>query len=369
MFFWTVRSLFAEKWSVLASACGIALALLLALYLDAVFRGEANQIVAFIERTPADVWVLQDGVSDLHMARSRVSENTIYAVRQVAGVDRVARFLYRDSLVGETGNEKIAYVVGIPADPKARSAWEQATGWKAPPPGHAILPARLAEAEDLKTGDEVRVGSAEFILSGLSEGTYSMANPLVFLDEEDARDLFDIGDGANVLLVFVSQGVSPSELAARINQKVDKASALTPQTLRHNDFNLAMQMGGALIGALELMGLVVAGLIVIFTAFVFSSSHRREFAIAKALGAPPKQLAAAALTQTAAVSLLGIVIAAIATPPLQAVLHRWVPGVAVSFSPTTILALGLASFCLALLAALFPLRYVLRVDPMLVFQS
>lgn len=369
MFFWITKSLLNEKWSVLTAACGIALALLLALYLDAVFRGEAGQIVTFIERTPADVWVLQDGVSDLHMARSRLSENAIYAVRKVEGVAGVTRFLYRDSLVGAQGREKLAYVVGIPSDPKARTAWEQATGWKAPKHGRVILPARLAEAEGLKTGDKVRVGNAKFILSDVSKGTYSMANPLVFLDEADARHLFDMDDGANVLLVFALPGTSPSDLAVRINTEVDKASALTSPILRRNDFNLAMQMGGALIGVLEILGLIVAGLIVVFTAFAFSSSHQREFAMAKALGAPARQITGAALTQTATISLLGVTIASIATPPLQMALHHWVPGVAVSFSPTTILVLGLATLLLAILAAIFPLRYVLRVDPMLVFQG
>lgn len=369
MFYWSVKSLLVEKWSVLTAACGIALALLLALYLDAVFRGEAGQIVTFIERTPGDVWVLQDGISDLHMARSRLNENVIYAVRQVEGVASVTRFLYRDSLIGPNGQEKLAYVVGIPSASEARSAWERATGWTAPTPGHVVLPAPMARAQNLQPGDRVRVGDESFILSGVSRGTYSMANPLIFLDETDARNLFDMRDGANVLLVFARPDTSPSELAARINREVEKASALTPQALRHNDFNLAMKMGGALIGVLEIMGLAVAGLIVIFTAFVFSSNHRREFAIAKALGAPTKQLAGSALAQTAVVSFLGIVIGALVTYPLEAGLRHWVPGIAVSFSSMTVLVLGTATLCLALLSALLPLRYVLSVDPMLVFQD
>lgn len=122
MLHWTFNSLLADRYNVLGAAAGIALALLLAQYLDAVFRGEAAQIAAFLDHSDADVFVLQKGVANLHMSSTRVTENAIAAVRGVDGVAQLRRLVYRPALVGLRGGERLAYVVGVGADDD--SAWD-----------------------------------------------------------------------------------------------------------------------------------------------------------------------------------------------------------------------------------------------------
>ena len=240
MLYWTIKSLFAERASVGAAAVGIALALLLALYLDAVFRGEAGQLVAFIEKTPGDVWVLQKGVENLHMTQSTLTENAVVAIKQVDGVARVTRYIYRASTVGEPGMERMAYVVGIPDDPVLRGRWETATGWSVAQMGEAILPEPMLRSLDLEVGGTVRIGDQNYVIGGVSRGTFSMANPLIFINERDARKQFEVGDGTNVLLVERSPDVTPEMLAARIVSETDDVRALVRSDLVDNDFQLAL---------------------------------------------------------------------------------------------------------------------------------
>lgn len=369
MLYWTVKSLLSEPMSVLSAALGIALALILALYLDAVFRGEAGQIVAFIERTPGDVWVLQKGVEDLHMARSVVSENAIAQVRRVTGVESVVRMVYRDALIGEKGRERLSYVAGIPADPDTRRRWEAATGWTAPAPGGVVMPAPMARGAGLRIGDKVRIGEASFTVTGVSSGTFSMANPLVFMDERDARRQFGLGDGANILLVRASSGISAAQLAARIEAESDDVRALPRDQLARNDYRLALEMGGALIAMMSLMGTAVAALIVTFTAYAFVSARVAELAVAKALGAPRHQLILSAMLQTGLVTLLGVALTLGVIGPMEAALSAWVPDVAVDFSLAVALKLGAATLLTAEVAALVPAMYLQTVDPALVFQG
>lgn len=369
MLYWTLRSLLAERTSVAAATIGIALALLLALYLDAVFRGEAGQIVTFIERTPGDVWVLQKGVENLHMTRSIVTENAIADVKRVKGVARVARYIYRASSVGEPGKEKIAYVVGIPDDVDIRRRWQEATSWRTPEAGNVILPEPMLRALDLHIGEKVRVGDASYIIGGVSRGAFSMANPLIFIDERDARRQFDAGDGASILLVDTEPGVDPRMLAARIESEADDVRALPRGFLISNDFQLALEMGGALIGMMSLIGTTVATLIIVFTAYAFISDRTAELAVAKALGAPLHQLLLSAMLQTGLVALAGAMLAFAVTGPMEFILTRWVPDVAVDFSSLAALRLGLAVVVVSELAALVPTLYVLRVDAALVFRA
>lgn len=244
MLHWTFKSLLADRYNVLGAAASIALALLLALYLDAVFRGEAAQIAAFLDHSDADVFVLQKGVANLHMSSTRVTENAIAAVRGVDGVARLQRLVYRPALVGLRGGERLAYVVGVDAD--GDGAWDMASGEHRPSPGQALLPEPMARQQGSKLGDRVRIKDREFAIGGLTRGTFSMANPLIYLTDTDARSLF--AESADAVLVWAAPGTSPVALARRIDQASDDVAALTRAELVASDTQLALDMGGALVG-------------------------------------------------------------------------------------------------------------------------
>ncbi len=370
MVYWTFKSLLSQPWTLLSSAIGIALALILGLFLDAVFRGEAGQILAFVERSPGEVWVLEAGVENLHMARSTVSEQAIAGLSGVEGVKSFMPIFYRDGLLGPKGKEIFSYVAGIPADPDSRRLWEETSGWSAPEPGFITIPEPMSRGEDgYKLGDVISVSGTDYTVSGYSTGTFSMANPLVFIDESDARRQFVIETGANLALVEPERGVSPARLAERIQAEVPGVRALTRQQLMDNDYSLALDMGGALIAMMGMIGTGVAALIVAFTAFAFVSARVAELAVTKALGAPRRQLILSAMFQTGLVALLGVGLALAAISPLEAALTAWVPDVSVQFSFIVALKLGAATLLAAELAALLPAIYVQKVDPALVFNG
>ncbi|VAW16349.1 hypothetical protein MNBD_ALPHA12-1073 [hydrothermal vent metagenome] len=369
MIYWTFKSFFDQPLSLVGSALGIALALILGLFLDAVFRGEAGQILTFIERSPGQVWVLEKGVEDLHMARSIVSQNAIDQIEKLDGVKTAIPMLYRDALTGQKGEETFTYVAGIPADPKMRRTWETATGWKAPNQGGIIIPERMAKSKGLEVGDAISISGASYAIEGFSSGTSSMANSLMFIDARDARDQFNLKTGASFVLVMPAAGIGAKDLANNINQQVSGVNALTRQQLMTNDYTLALDMGGALISMMSMIGSAVAALIVIFTSYAFVSARVGELAVAKALGAPQHQLLFSAMLQTGLVALLGVVLTLIAIGPMQLAFSTWVPDVAVQFSLPAALKLGVATLLIAELAAFIPAIYVQKVDPAMVFNE
>lgn len=67
---WAWKSLIIEPWYLLTSVSAIGGAFALVLFFEAVFAGESRQIVAYVRHSNADVWVMQRGVSNMHMATS-----------------------------------------------------------------------------------------------------------------------------------------------------------------------------------------------------------------------------------------------------------------------------------------------------------
>ncbi len=366
---WVLHSLWHERVSVLASALGIALAMLLSLYLDAVFRGEADQIVQFIERAPGEVWILQDGARNLHMNRSALSAQQIADVQRVEGVATVRPLLYRDVLVGPDATQRIAYLVGIPAGATDIGPWSLAAGQSVPKAGEIVIPAPLARSEGLELGDTIRVEGRQMRVVGLSRETFSMANPFLFATETDARALLDRDDGANLMLVTPAEGLDATTLAEHIRASLENVQVLTRAELESSDRALAMQMGGALIGLMAVIGLIVNLLIVSFAAFVFLSNRQREMAVSRAIGAPPWMLVGSAILFCLALSLFGCLLAGAAIPASSYALGRWVPEVAVRFSAEVFLQTAAGTLAMSALAALPPALRIVHVDPALVFNE
>ncbi len=221
----------------------------------------------------------------------------------------------------------------------------------------------------MQIGDPIDISGTSYAIAGFSSGTSSMANSLMFIDARDARQQFNLKSGANIVLVSAKDGVTGPELVKRINEQVSGVNALTRKQLMANDYNLALDMGGALIAMMSMIGTAVAALIVIFTAYAFVSSRIAELAVAKALGAPQRQLLFSAMLQTGLVSLLGVILTLVAIGPMQFAFSTWVPDVAVQFSLAAALKLGAATLIIAELAAFIPAIYVQKVDPAMVFSE
>lgn len=365
---WVWKTLMHERLSALASAGGVALAMLLVLYLDAVFRGEADQVVAFIEHTPGEIWIVQSGIENLHMTRSRIADQTIADVQWAADAAgaQVLPVVYRDALVGPEGAQRLAYVVGVSPEAPV-TAWDLAAGTAIPRPGQVVVPAALAAQLGLGLADSIRVGPREFEISGLSRGTFSMANPVLFIHQADARDILDVDDGANLLIL--RGGSDTEQLAQAIRNASDDVEVLTRDELIASDRRIALEMGGELIYLMGLIGLAVSALVVSFSSYAFVALRQRELAIMRATGATTAGLIGAVLIMSLGLALTGIVLAGVMIPVSSALLVRFVPEVAVHFSALEFFRLALAIVFVAVLASMIPALRVARVDPSLVFQS
>ena len=365
---WALRTLMAEPAATLASALGLATALFLVAFLEGVFVGISEEVVRYLERSDAEVWVMGKRVRNMHMATSFVAASSLAAVRDVEGVAEATPILYLNTMV-EVGDDYnwFAYIVGtMPGAPRGR-AWAAVKGRRVPQRGEAVVPRILAAKGNLDLGDEVTITDRRYRIVGLSEETFSMANSVVFLHWDDVADLTGQQTGASYVLVKAKTGTSPVELAGRIAREVDEVAAFDKATFVAADRALALHMGAELIASMTLVGAVVGALVVGWTMFVLVSRRRHELAVAKALGASNRAVVAAVALQALALTLIGYGIALVVALPVEGLVTHAVPEVTVGFSANSLLRLGLVALAVSLLAALVPARRVLKLDPAEVF--
>lgn len=366
---WAWQTLWADRAALVTSALGVGLALLLALLLEAIFAGEAERIVAFPDRTDADVWVMQDGVSNMHMATSLMGPWAEAEVREVEGVAAVTPMLYLNALVDVGEGQWFAYVIGVEPEAPRGGPWALESGEALPGPGEAVIPSVLSAKTGIGLGATIEVLDHELVVVGLADEAYSMANSIVWVPREVLADLLSAPEASSYLMVQAAPGVEHGALAQRIRDEVDGVNAMARHAFVESDRALAMHMGADVIELMTAIGSLLGGLVLALSAYASTARHRRELALVRALGVGPAGVLLAVAAQTVVLTALGALVAvglALVLEPLTAAV---LPEVSLSFEPATLLRLLWIGLLVALVAALVPVRAVLSIDPADAFRA
>jgi len=368
MFLWAWKSLFSQRSTLVGSSLGIAGAFILVLFFDAVFRGESEQIVAYPAHMNPDVWVMQAGVGNMHMASSYIWDWKMDVIAAMPEVERVTPILYFANIIEARGSKLFAFVVGLQSGEHRAGPWEMSAGRRIAGKGEAVIPAVLSRITGIGIGDTMRITDHDFRVVGLSRGTYSSANPVIFVTLDDLADILSAEGTYSYLLVDAKEGVSPKQLAEGIRRTVEKVNVLTTAELVANDFGLAMQMGVEIIFMMTMICSALAALIVGFSAYSLVARKQRELAIVKALGGRRGALVGSVVLQAVIVALLGYLLAVVFALLVIPQVPLLVPQLSLVVSIGDILQMGLVALLVAVIGAVIPASLVLRLDPALAYQ-
>ncbi|HSG29987.1 MAG TPA: ABC transporter permease [Thermodesulfobacteriota bacterium] len=368
MIHWTIKYLWIQKGRLLTSSACVAGALILVLFFDAVFLGESKQIVAYVRHTSPDIWVMQKGVSNMHMASSFIWDTKADKIAKISGIRDVTPILYLNSMVHAGGHDWFSYIVGLESENQRAGPWDMARGKSNPETGEIILPVIVSNLTRIEIGDTASIADKKFKVVGFSNNTFSMANSIAFVNFTDLQDILSATGTISYLLVDVEQGKDPSKLAEKIKDEVEKVSVLTQREFIKNDFNMAMKMGVEIISIMTLIGSALAVIIIAFTAYTQVASIKHELAVAKALGVKNHSIYTSVVIQTIIITAIGYLIAIIlALFVIPGIIHL-APQFSFLVSAAMIIHIGIIALIVALIAAMIPTYMVIKVDPITAFK-
>ncbi len=369
MLYWSLKTLFSEPMRLIASALAVAVSFILVIFFSAVFEGESDQMVAYLEKMDTDIWVMQKGVSNMHMASSMVWDWKADKIAQIPGVENVKAILYLNGPVKIGGKDWFSYILGIKPEHQSAGPWAMAQGKAMPGIGEALIPEVISQLTSVKIGDEIIMIDRSLRVVGLTKGTFSMASSVVFVSHHDLGDLLEGKDQYSYIMVNTESGVSIANLIEKIKHEVDKINVLTNDEFINSDWQLAVQMGAEIIRMMTILGTILATLIVAFTAYSLIARKRRELAIAKALGFRNSQIYVAALGQSIIITGFGLLLALFISFALLAWLPNIIPQINLAIRLHQFIPLAIVSLPVAVLASIGAVRTVARVDPMTVFRN
>lgn len=365
---WAWKSLVHQRAHLWGPVSGIAGAFVLVLFFDAVWRGESVQIVAYPNNIHPDVWVMQRGVGNMHMAMSFIWDWKADQITEMPEVKRVTPILYLNSIMTAGDQKPLAFIVGLLPDGQRAGPWELGAGRSIEGPSEAVIPEVMSRLTGVGIGGRIRLINKSFTVVGLSRGTYSSANAVVFVPFADLEEIVSSTGTYSYLLVDAEDGVDPAALAEKIRAEVDKVNALPHNEFVANDLAMAKQMGVEIIFMMTLMCSTLAALIVGFTAYSLVARKRRELAIVKALGMGNASIFLGVVGQSAIVTLSGFMAAVAFALVAMPYVPELVPQLTLIVSPGALAKIGLVAVLVSVLGALVPAYLVSRLDPALAFQ-
>ncbi len=366
---WMIKSLFLEPLTLLVAIASAASAFLLIIMFEGIFAGESEQIVAYVRNVKADVWVMQRGVSNMHMATSYLPDWKVRQVSELPGVAGVESILYLNTVVEVADQRWFSYVVGLDVPSEYAGPWAMAEGSDQPAPGEVVVPEVFAHMAQLGIGGTLRVTDREFTIVGLSKGTFSMANSVIFVNKVDLEDIMSSFDITSFMLVKVEPDATPEQVAASIEGTVEHVSALPASQFLENDKRLAMQMGTETIALMTFIGGALAVLLVAFTIYSQVARQRRELAVVKALGVTNRVLYMSVIVQAIGITLASVAVATMIAMALLPALSNLIPAVTMILTLASVAKITILGLLVAIVAAYLPARQVASLDPASAFQT
>ena len=366
---WLVRSIVEDRAGFVLGAAGIAAALLLVLLFKAVFAGEAARIVAYPEHMDADVWVMQKGVANMHMASSLIWDSKRTEVARVEGVARVTPILYLNTAVVAGGRRWFAYVVGLEAGDARAGPWELRAGRLPRSRDEIVLPEVIANLTGLGIGQHARLSDRELMVTGLSRGTFSMANSVVFVTLDALRGITGATSSYSYLLVDLQHGYDADHAAASIEESVAGVHAMPAAAFVASDRTMALRMGVELIGLMTVVGTLLAGVLSVFSVQAFIARRLPELVVCKALGAGTGRLALSVAALALVLGATGVGGAVIGGAVLARLSAVALPAVSLSLEPRMVLDLVAIAGAGAFIAAALAAFRLAAVDPARAFSA
>jgi hypothetical protein len=151
----------------MVSALAVAVSFVLVIFFSAVFEGESDQMVVYLEQTQADVWVMQKGVSNMHMASSMLWDWKADFIAKNPQVSEVAAILYLNGPIKAGGKDWFSYIIGLRPEHRRVGPWAMAEGKSIPGPGEAVIPEVITRLTGIGIGGEITMIDRKLMVVGL----------------------------------------------------------------------------------------------------------------------------------------------------------------------------------------------------------
>jgi putative ABC transport system permease protein len=362
-----LHNLLQDKLRLALSVIGVALPVMLILFLLGLRAGAFRSAVIYLDHAPGSVAVMPKGVRSTSAGSGQfLSPETISAVASAPGVSRVTPVLLIMAITELHGKKEVIKLVGYDAALGA-GPWDLAQGREPAADDEVVLDRVLADRHGFKVGDSFEVAGHQLKVVGLSRATSSFTGSFVFARKTLVESLALAPGEASFVLVTPTQGTTSGELVTKL-QSVPDTTVLLKSQVMANDKQIIGGIFDQIIVLMVAAAFIVGALVVGMVIYTATIERRGEYGILKAIGARNGVLYRVVASQAVVAAGAGAVLGVAFAFAMGWLVMTVKPQFLVAIEPSAIVATLAAGFVMALAGALVPARAVANLAPAEVFR-
>lgn len=388
------KNLFAEKTRLLMSVGGVAFSVLLFVMILGMYLGFDKMASAYINSVNTDLWVFQEGSSDMFQGSSVLSSHVEEQLKTWPEVKEVVPVLARQVGVQFKGKDTRLFLIGFDTERNLGGPIRMSEGASIPQKGQIIVDKVFARSQGVKIGDTLRVLSKDLKVVGISDDGGMLIFQFAFVALEDGQDLLNpaklgtyvgskgaiawgvvkthartTGGFSNYFLVGLDNPKMKDTVAKRINTGIEGVKAESKESFASINRRLIADSFLPVLSIFLVIGFVVGVSVIGLTIYTATVEKTREYGILKAVGGTNWQLYKVVLEQSMIAGVLGYLLGLLLSVGGIYLSTYLVPQFVMM---TNIPVLG-GIFVLALLmsavASYIPVQRIVKLDPASVFKS
>lgn len=364
------RNLIHDRTRLGISAGGVALAMVLILVMAGVFAGSEEHAVVYIKNQPAALWMMQEGVSNMHMSSSLLPPGVLEKVKAVPGVQEAVGLLYANAGVDVNDELIYSYIFAVENGVPFGGPWKMARGTTELAPGEVIIDRDLAARYGADLGDKVDILGSDLIIAGLSKEAFGIATSVTFVNKTWLAGVMRVPpDSASYILIQPEPGMNLGELEYDLRANVPESHLMSRDEFVASDQEMISQMGVDIIKAMNIVSYVVGLLVIALTIYTATLERMREYGMLKAIGADFGALVRVVFAQAYFSTGMGFLVGVGLAYGVAALVSYLLPEMLILIRLAEVLAQIPVLVGITALAGLLPLGRVARLDPMVVFKE
>jgi putative ABC transport system permease protein len=362
-----IHNLLQDKLRFALSIIGVALAIMLVLFLLGLRAGLFRSAVIYLDNAPGSVAVMPQGVKNTAAGSGQfLSADTVTAVASAPGVERATPVLLVMTALDLHGKKEVIKLIGYDAA-LGGGPWDLARGREPATDDEVVLDRALADRRGFSIGGSFEIAGRQFTVVGLSNQTSSVYGSFIFARKTVVESLALAPGGASFVLVTPAPGTDSAELVARL-QTLPGTNILLKSQVMADDKQIVAgvfdQVIFLMVAAAFIVGALVVGMI-IYTATI---ERRSEYGILKAIGARNGILYRIVASQAVVAAGVGAFLGVGFAFAMGSLVMSVRPQFLVTIEPAAIIVTLVAGLVMALAGALVPARAVTGLAPAEVFR-
>ncbi len=362
-----LRTLLDQRLRLALTVGGVALCVVLMLFLWSVYEGVRVGSVEYVRASDADLWVLQRHTTNILRGTSILPEAQGAVLRDLPGVASASPVLFLMAGIERGDAASTLYVTGFDPSTGVGGPPRLVAGRRPETEGEIVLDRAFALKSDLAVGDEVRMGDVTLGVTGLSTGTNMFVIQYAFTTLAQAQALAGLPGTVSTWLVGLDEGADAEAVAATIRSTFG-VEAYDHATFVANNVR-EMESGFLpLLLAVAVLGAIVLAAILSLILSVNVLERRFDFAVMKALGAPAFFVPGLVVRQALWIVSMGLAAALLLFFPLLAGLEAAAPEIEARTTLLQIVVVAVGVAGIGLVASLLPIERVRRIYALEVFR-